>query len=172
MSAKTLDAHTTQAVHYCVPLWLRDEQIRSNIAKISGRIQPVYATRTERIAVVCFGPSLRETWEQVKDFEYVISCSGSHKFLLEHGITPTWHVEVDPRDHMAAEHEARALGLTVVGVWHSHPDHPAEPSETDRASAWEGWSYLIARVTAGGVEHIRSWRLAGERFVEEPVTSS
>ena len=80
--------------------------------------------------------------------------------------------ELDPADYMAAELDARRDGLEIVGIWHSHPDHPAEPSETDRAAAWEGWSYLIARVTARGVEHMRSWRLAGDRFVEEPVSTS
>jgi len=56
-----------------------------------------------------------------------------------------------------------------VGIWHSHPDHPARPSETDRAAAWEGWSYLIASVTDAGLSELRSWRLSGERFLEEPV---
>ena len=46
--------------------------------------------------------------------------------------------ELDPVDHLAAEELARSLGLEVVGVWHSHPDHPALPSETDRERAWEG----------------------------------
>lgn len=55
--------------------------------------------RRNRIAIVGFGPSLAEMWEKVRDFKYVISCSGSHKFLVDHGIVPTWHVEVDPRPH-------------------------------------------------------------------------
>src|SRR5262249_26919055 len=44
--------------------------------------------------------------------------------------------ELDPFDQLAAENDARARGLEVVGVWHSHPDHPARPSETDRQRAW------------------------------------
>ena len=75
--------------------------------------------------------------------------------------------DLDPRGYLRAEERARALGLTVVGVWHSHPDHPARPSETDRNGAWEGWSYLILSVTAEGVPDLRSWRLRGERFEEE-----
>jgi proteasome lid subunit RPN8/RPN11 len=80
--------------------------------------------------------------------------------------------DLDPADFMAADLAARAAGLEIVGVWHSHPDHPAEPSETDRAAAWEGWSYLIVEVTARGVAAARSWRLQGQGFVEEPITSS
>lgn len=80
--------------------------------------------------------------------------------------------ELDPRDQMAADLAAREEGLEIVGIWHSHPDHPAEPSETDRQAAWEGWSYLIATVSAEAVTAVRSWRLHGERFTEEPIQSS
>ena len=80
--------------------------------------------------------------------------------------------ELDPKDYLAADLGAREDGLEIVGVWHSHPDHPAQPSETDRAAAWEGFSYLIAEVTLQGVATMRSWRLQGQTFVEEPITSS
>jgi proteasome lid subunit RPN8/RPN11 len=79
--------------------------------------------------------------------------------------------EVDPRDHFAAEQAAREEGLEVIGVWHTHPDHPARPSETDRAAAWEGWSYVILSVGAKGVADVKSFRLRGETFVEEDVSS-
>ena len=78
--------------------------------------------------------------------------------------------EMDPEGFLAADGEARRRGLEIVGVWHSHPDHPARPSATDLAAAWEGWSYVIVAVTAAGAGELRSWRLAGDRFVEESVT--
>lgn len=77
--------------------------------------------------------------------------------------------ELDPGDFVAADSAARERGLAIVGIWHSHPDHPAEPSETDRAAAWEGWSYLILSVSARGVEASRSWRLVGGAFQEEKL---
>jgi proteasome lid subunit RPN8/RPN11 len=77
--------------------------------------------------------------------------------------------EVDPLDYLAAEQAATAAGIQVIGVWHTHPDHPARPSETDRQMAWPGWSYLILSVTAGGVVDLRSWRLSGHDFYEEQV---
>jgi proteasome lid subunit RPN8/RPN11 len=80
--------------------------------------------------------------------------------------------DLDPADFLAADLAARADALEIVGVWHSHPDHPAEPSETDLAAAWEGWSYVIVEVTARGVAALRSWRLQGQRFVEEALSSS
>jgi hypothetical protein len=95
----TLTVTEKQKVTYCIPLWLRDEQVKLNTARVRGRIRPAYDTRADPIAVVNFGPSLNETWEQIRRYRYVISCSGSHKFLLEHGIVPTWHVDVDPREH-------------------------------------------------------------------------
>ena len=79
--------------------------------------------------------------------------------------------ELDPRDLLRADDEARALGLDVVGIWHSHPDHPAVPSETDRTGAWEGWSYVIVAVGSGGVSGIRAWRLSGDAFLEEEIRS-
>lgn len=77
---------------------------------------------------------------------------------------------LDPHDFLRADRQATEAGLEIVGIWHSHPDHPARPSSTDRAAAWEGYSYVIARVTAAGVEDIRSWRLQGNAFVEEVMT--
>ncbi len=77
--------------------------------------------------------------------------------------------DLDPDDFFQADEAAREAGLEILGIWHSHPDHPAVPSETDRSRAWEGWSYLILSVTAEGVADRRSWRLSGERFVEEAI---
>lgn len=79
--------------------------------------------------------------------------------------------ELDPRALLVADRDARQRGLEIVGVWHSHPDHPAMPSETDRAAAWEGWSYLILSVAKDGVADVRSWRLEEARFSEETITS-
>lgn len=77
--------------------------------------------------------------------------------------------ELDPQDYLRAEEAAAAAGLAVVGIWHSHPDHPARPSATDLAMAWAGWSYLIVSVRRSGVAELRSWRLAGDSFEEEEV---
>jgi len=77
--------------------------------------------------------------------------------------------ELDPLDFLAADTEARDLGLEVLGVWHSHPDHPARPSETDRAAAWPDWSYVIVSVTGAGAQDVRSWRLNGHNEFEEEV---
>src|SRR5262245_15426961 len=77
--------------------------------------------------------------------------------------------ELDPGDLVAADMEARAQGLATLGIWHSHPDQPAEPSETDRVAAWEGWSYVILSVSTRGIEGLRCWRLLDGRFREEEL---
>lgn len=79
--------------------------------------------------------------------------------------------ELDPGDFIAADQTAREQGLEIVGIWHSHPDHPAEPSATDLASAWEGWSYLIASISRDSMDDLRAWRLHAGEFLEEPIES-
>lgn len=76
---------------------------------------------------------------------------------------------IEPRTILAAQREAQAAQMDIVGYYHSHPDHPAEPSEFDREHAWPGYSYLIVSVRAGKVVAARSWRLKDDRsgFVEE-----
>ena len=78
---------------------------------------------------------------------------------------------IHPETVLAAHKEARALGLDVVGYYHSHPDHPAQPSEFDREHAWPGLSYVIVAVRSGKAEEARSWRLSDdrERFEEEEI---
>lgn len=99
-SLGTLDADAKQNVRYCIDEWLRDEQIALAIKRPEvGRIEGHEAMRAEPCAIVCYGPSLEQTWEQVKDYRYIFTCSGSHRFLIDRGVIPTWHVEVDPRSH-------------------------------------------------------------------------
>ena len=80
---------------------------------------------------------------------------------------------LDPEDFMREDQAARQAGHEILGVWHSHPDHPARPSQTDLDAAWDGWSYLIAEVTRDGVTDMTSWRLAEgtteKSFVEETI---
>lgn len=96
---KILTLEQKLGVSYCIPEWLKNEQVRINTAHVKGRIEQYQELRTEPIALVNFGPSLNETWEKIKDFKYVMTCSGAHKFLVDRGIIPTHHIDVDPREH-------------------------------------------------------------------------
>lgn len=76
-----------------------------------------------------------------------------------------------PQDYMLGEQEAERLGLDVLGVFHSHPDHPDRPSEYDREWAMPWFSYVITSVQAGQAAGSRCWRLLEDRsaFVEEVI---
>jgi len=76
-----------------------------------------------------------------------------------------------PQDYLVGEEEADRLKLILLGVFHSHPDHPNQPSEYDRDWAQPFFSYIITSIMAGRADISRSWRLLEDRsaFVEEPV---
>jgi proteasome lid subunit RPN8/RPN11 len=76
-----------------------------------------------------------------------------------------------PLDTARAEDEADARGLTLVGIFHSHPDCPNVPSEFDREWALPWYSYTISRVDEGKAISIRSWRLNDDReaYIEEEI---
>ena len=78
---------------------------------------------------------------------------------------------IAPETFLAAEKTARSRGLEVVGVFHSHPDHPAEPSPDDHANAWPHYSYVIGSVRAGRLAELRAYRFAagGGEFAPEPL---
>ena len=66
----------------------------------------------------------------------------------------------DVRD---AEKSAREQGVDLLGWYHSHPDHPAKPSQYDQDHAWPWYSYVIVSVANGEPQYMTSWRLADDR---------
>ena len=78
---------------------------------------------------------------------------------------------IDPKEYIAFEKRAGERDMDILGVYHSHPGHPAEPSDYDREHAWPGWSYVIASVSENGIEDMRSWLLKDDRsgYEDEPI---
>jgi len=70
---------------------------------------------------------------------------------------------IDPKDQIRVEKDARARGLDVVGYYHSHPDHPARPSNYDRDHGWPWYSYVIISVERGESKDLNSWVLREDR---------
>lgn len=71
--------------------------------------------------------------------------------------------QISPLELVKIEGESRRLGLSIAGFYHSHPDHPAQWSQTDFLEAhWLGCSYVITAVTQGKAETTNSFRLAGD----------
>ncbi len=79
---------------------------------------------------------------------------------------------ITPEQILRGENEAARLGLDVIGIFHSHPDHPARPSEFDREWALPWYSYVITAVQAGRATVSHSWRLKEDRtgFLEEKIS--
>jgi proteasome lid subunit RPN8/RPN11 len=77
--------------------------------------------------------------------------------------SPRNRFSVTSDDVRDAEKAAREKGLDVVGWYHSHPDHPAAPSEYDRDHAWPWYSYIIVSVANGKPQDMTSWRLTDDR---------
>ena len=76
---------------------------------------------------------------------------------------------ISPGQFRAAEKYARSAGLQLVGIYHSHPDSPARPSEYDRDHAWPWFSYLIVSVKGGRADDAYAWQLRDDRSGFEPL---
>jgi proteasome lid subunit RPN8/RPN11 len=85
---------------------------------------------------------------------------------------PRRRFRVTPDDYRAAEKRAGEAGAELLGFYHSHPDHPARPSQYDLDHAWPFFSYVIVSVREGVSGDMTSWRLREDRsaFDEEQLT--
>ena len=89
------------------------------------------------MSIVCYGPSLRDTWKHIK--RPILTVSGAHDFLIGRGVVPDFHVDCDPRDHKVKMlHPAKAVKYRMatcchpslweklkgydVELWHLHND--------------------------------------------------
>lgn len=70
---------------------------------------------------------------------------------------------IDPKDMLRVQKAARDEGLSIIGIYHSHPDKAAVPSECDRAQAWPAYAYVIVSVCKGKAVDIQNWALDFER---------
>ena len=79
---------------------------------------------------------------------------------------------VRPQDYRDAERQASEGGAELLGFYHSHPDHPARPSQYDLDHAWPFFSYIIVSVLGGTPDQMTSWRLRDDRsaFDQEDLT--
>lgn len=89
--------------------------------------------------------------------------------------SPENRYNIDPKDLIRIQLDAREDGLDILGFYHSHPDHPARWSVTDLAEAhWIGCSYVITSVSRGRAEITNSFLLTGDseetkRLESEPI---
>lgn len=76
---------------------------------------------------------------------------------------------IEASDVLSLEQRATALNLEVIGYYHSHPDAPALPSDTDREHAWPRYVYLIVSVAHSACARWSAWRLAEHRGAFDPI---
>jgi proteasome lid subunit RPN8/RPN11 len=104
--------------------------------------------------------------------------NGSIKVVVDVWRAENTHAEersrrflIEPLAIKQFEEQAEERDMGLLGFYHSHPDHPAEPSEYDREHAWPGYSYVIASLISENVEDMRSWTLRDDRsgYDEEPI---
>ena len=74
---------------------------------------------------------------------------------------------VRPSDYLLAEQRAGDLGAELLGFYHSHPDHPARPSQFDLDHAWPTFAYVIVSVAAGAAADMTVWWLKDDRTIFE-----
>ncbi|MDZ7963208.1 MAG: M67 family metallopeptidase [Aulosira sp. DedQUE10] len=78
---------------------------------------------------------------------------------------------IAPQVMLQAQREARDRALNIIGIYHSHPDAPAIPSECDRLYAWPEYSYIIVSVPKGKADIPQIWCLDdSHQFQPETIT--
>lgn len=83
--------------------------------------------------------------------------------------SPRTRFWVSPADYVAVETAADDRGVRLLGFWHSHPDHPARPSPTDRRYAWEGLLTVVIAVAEGQPGEITAWEVPGPDLPFRPL---
>ncbi|HEY0458952.1 MAG TPA: M67 family metallopeptidase [Pyrinomonadaceae bacterium] len=102
----------------------------------------------------------RKTVTELLPMENAMSESQQHNRVL-----------ILPKDVLRAERFAREKRLDVVGYYHSHPDHPAIPSQFDLDHALPVWTYIIVSIKQGKAAELRAWEMENDRskFNEEEI---
>lgn len=128
-------------------------------ARLSSQIAgDIRAHGAETYPYECCGALLgREIDENLREI------LGLYRLVNRRDDSPRNRFSVTSEDVRDAEKAAREKGLDVLGWYHSHPDHPAKPSQYDQDHAWPWYSYVIVSVTNGMPEYMTSWRLADDR---------
>lgn len=93
--------------------------------------------------------------------------------LNENSTSPRNRFLITPEALRVLERRLKGTGRILLGFFHSHPDHPARPSQFDREHAWPWYSYVIVNVTPRATGALKSWRLEDDRsgYWEEKVVT-
>jgi proteasome lid subunit RPN8/RPN11 len=130
---------------------------------ISGHlVEKIRAHGAETYPHECCGALLGRDSE-LESREAVREVLGLFPLVNRRDDSPRNRFSVTAEDVLEADKAAQAQKLEVVGWYHSHPDHPARPSQYDRDHAWPWYSYIIVSVHNGAPQEMTSWRLNDDR---------
>lgn len=130
----------------------------------SGSLNEVARHAESDYPYECCGLLLGEFLESSKSVAEILPISNAREEAAKRN-----RFLIRPDELRRGEEYAKGRNLAVVGFYHSHPDHPAEPSQYDLEHAWPIYSYVIVSVKSGQVAAIRSWEQEFDRsrFTEE-----
>ena len=133
--------------------------------------------RKDRLSIVCFGPTLKETWREIK--HPALTVSGAHDFLIERGFVPDWHMDCDPRPHKLRFTERPHPEVTYlmasccdpkvweqlkghkVFIWHMHNG----PETVQWLARWDPWSIAVGGGSTAGLRALQIGGFLGfEKF--------
>lgn len=133
---------------------------RSCLTALQQQVEGTYPYEGGGLLIGQLDEQGRKIVTEVKPFENQRALEDQHNRIL---ITAQLYRE--------GEAYADGKGLLLIGFYHSHPDHPARPSEFDREHALPWWSYVVVSVPQGKAAAVLSWRLREDRsgFDEEEI---
>ncbi|HEY9751832.1 MAG TPA: M67 family metallopeptidase [Coleofasciculaceae cyanobacterium] len=144
--------------HRSVTLTLSAEQLRT-IAAQAETAYPHECCGLLLGQVAVEGWLVTQVWPVPNDWDPQVAA----EMGMDADLTSERRYWIAPQEMLAAIRHARSQGVEVIGVYHSHPNHPAVPSECDRQMAWPNYVYVIASLAAGKIDQIRAWGLDSQR---------
>lgn len=147
----------------------------------SRHVQSIQAHAEKTYPEECCGLLLGELQGDTKTVSEVLPTENSWdeesaivfqeiKSTAERKLSRRNRFSIAPQVMLKAQKDARDRNLNIIGIYHSHTDHPAIPSEFDRAIAWSQYSYVIVSVQQGSACDFKSWSLDEEhKFQPEKI---
>ena len=129
-----------------------------HIKKISSHAEKTYPNE-------CCGLLLGQQNEQIKTVievwpaENAWQAKADEYWPEQKEFTEERRYTISPQLMLKAMKSGRERHLSIIGIYHSHPDHPAIPSEFDRIYAWPEYSYIILSVQKGKTIDFFCWSL-------------
>ncbi|MBF2003586.1 MAG: M67 family metallopeptidase [Synechococcales cyanobacterium M58_A2018_015] len=146
------------------------------LGRLERQVAPVDSDLTDQINQIKLDQSRRwlvEVYPAQNTWDAEVAAAMADLMEVSFNQTPDLskrrHYWIDPQELFAAQRHARQQQLDIIGIYHSHPDHPAVPSESDRRVAWAEYAYVIVSVRQGVAQDMLCWSLDQQQFQPEAM---